>query len=115
MINAYKSFWMNYFNFKGKTGRKEFWLVILIQVIISKCLDLIDVMGGENYELFDLLYLSFFFGSVVPLISLAVRRLNDCGKKWYHLIFGIIPFIGTIYLLVLLLSESIEEMPQRNH
>lgn len=35
LVNAYKKFFREYFNFKGKTSRLDFWYVILSLLILS--------------------------------------------------------------------------------
>ncbi|OIL16272.1 hypothetical protein ATW93_01095 [Oenococcus oeni] len=34
MLNAYKKYWKNYFNFKDSSSRSDYWWLILANVII---------------------------------------------------------------------------------
>lgn len=47
-----------------------------------------------------------FLATIVPSIAITVRRLHDTGRSglWYFLSF--VPFIGPIWLLVLMLLGS---------
>ena len=39
-VEAYRSFWKNYFNFKGRATRSEFWFVVVWNMIIGIVLGL---------------------------------------------------------------------------
>lgn len=85
------SFWKNYFNFSGRARRKEYWLMMVWNMIFG----LIPIVG----------WLVVFL-SCIGAISLAVRRLHDSGKSGFFLLLGLIPFIGTIILFVFFCQDS---------
>lgn len=86
-----------YANFSGRAHRKEYWMFILIYLIINVIL---AVLGLEVISaLFDLALL-------VPSISLATRRLHDTSRSgWWQLIV-FIPMIGFIVLIIFLVQDS---------
>lgn len=85
------SFWKNYFNFSGRARRKEYWLMMVWNMIFG----LIPIVG----------WLVVFL-SCIGAISLAVRRLHDSGKSGFFLLLGLIPFIGAIILFVFFCQDS---------
>ncbi|MBC2389327.1 hypothetical protein [Listeria booriae] len=53
---AYRLFWLNYTNFKGRSVRWEFWYVLLWHIAIESILagmtrtrDIFDVLGFDNH------------------------------------------------------------------
>lgn len=87
----------HFFDFKGRTNRKVFWLfslnVLILNLILSYIIhkfDFIGIIAGIVFSLF------MFF----PTLSLDVRRLHDVGfSGWWVLIF-FIPLFGFIALIV---------------
>jgi len=56
-------------------------------------------MGG----LISLLYGLFV---LIPDLAVTVRRLHDVGKSGWMILVGLIPFVGAIWLLVLMATAS---------
>ena len=72
--NIYFNAWKQSFDFKGTTGRKDYWLFFLINFIISLIL-------GSIAGILENLYL---LASVFPWFAITCRRLNDVGKsRWW--------------------------------
>lgn len=77
-VNALK----NYANFKGRTGRKSFWIFILISMGISV---LLSAIGGMID--FNLLSTIYSLAILLPSLAIGVRRMHDVGKSgWFYLI-----------------------------
>ena len=89
----------NYINFKGRAGRAEFWTFILINALIDWILKFV---GGLIHPMLGYV-LGGLFGLAIllPMLSVAARRLHDIGKAagWICIIF--IPIVGVIWLIVL--------------
>lgn len=107
--------------FSGRASRQEYWMFMLINVIIGLTLGLpaiVIMISSETRaelsaaELFSVYRISWllnrFYRTAVSLPSLAVlvRRLHDTGKSgyWFFLIF--VPVIGAIVLLYWLAKDS---------
>ena len=43
---------------------------------------------------------------IVPSVAVAVRRLHDVGKSGWMLLAGLVPIIGSLYLLYLFCLDS---------
>jgi uncharacterized membrane protein YhaH (DUF805 family) len=92
----------NYVGFNGRARRKEYWMFVLFNIIISIVLGIIEALIGTNQVL------SFIYSLAILLPSLAVafRRLHDTGKSAWWLLIGLIPLIGSIILLVFFCQDS---------
>ena len=81
----------NYFVFKGRSTRAEYWwwLVFLILATIPLTIaGLILPLLGQAFQLFTL----------IPSISLTARRLHDIGKSgWWQLWFTLFMFVIWIF------------------
>lgn len=98
----------NYVNFSGRARRTEYWMFVLFNLIFMVAAIILDnVLGltvdGVPYGLFYFLYA---FAMLLPSLAVVVRRLHDTGKSGWMIFISIIPFIGSIWLLVLLCLDS---------
>ena len=114
MFQAYGLLFKNAFNFTGKASRQEYWLVVLMNIIITIILSIIEAITGlyVTFEYSEVLYQIGYIRSVyyvvtiIPMLSLLIRRLRDCGKSPYHIFFYLIPIAGPIMILVWLCMPS---------
>lgn len=93
-------------NFTGRASRKEFWLFILVNTTVYVILWLLLEFVGINW-LFGSFVLLFWFITLLPTISVTVRRLHDIGKSGLLALLYLIPIIGELILMVLLLNKGI--------
>lgn len=49
---------------------------------------------------------TYSLASIVPGVSIAVRRLHDSGRSGWNLAWCLLPLVGTIIVIVLLLQPS---------
>ena len=87
--------------FSGRARRLEFWLFNLFCVIVCGILLTIDAIVGvlDSDEMVGLF-------SLIPYISVTVRRLHDTNRRGWWYLFSLIPLIGQIWLLVLCCLDS---------
>ena len=88
--------------FSGRARRKEYWMFVLFNLIISF---IISLIGTFIETLFFLQYL-YMLAVLIPAIAVTVRRLHDTNRSgwWYFIVF--IPVIGAIILIVFLAQDS---------
>ncbi|KGH56751.1 DUF805 domain-containing protein [Oenococcus oeni] len=114
MLNDYKKYWKNYFNFKDSSSRSDYWWLILANVIIFTILlifsiiaiiavfpSFLEAISGSSIAsksssnsssvwIFGSLLIAvilFVFANIIPAISLGVRRVRDTGlSPWWYLI-----------------------------
>ena len=118
--SAYRAFFKNYVNFKGRSRRSELWYVGLANVLIMLIAyillipDFISMSEGigdianQMIEIIVIVGFLFIYELIcfVPNLSLSVRRLHDIGKSGWYLLMGCIPIIGTIILFVYSVTDS---------
>lgn len=82
--------------FSGRSSRAEYWysclVIFLIQLVLMFLGEIIDFKHLSN--IFTILM-------ILPGIALSVRRLHDVNKSGWMLLLGLIPVVGSIWLLVL--------------
>jgi len=84
-------------DFNGRARRKEFWMFVLFNMIVSIVLGIIDgavfgsqVLGGI-----------YSLGVLVPSIAVGIRRMHDVGKSgWFILI--------PLYNLILAVTDGVK-------
>lgn len=96
-----------YADFSGRARRSEFWFFHLFQLLfygIIFFLSLVLAFLGQSF--FSIVFVLFCIGSIIPHFALMARRLHDIGKSgWYYFVV-FIPLIGTVWLIILLLTEG---------
>ena len=107
-MNWYIQVLKKYAVFSGRARRKEYWMFALfnlIFIIVAAILD--NILGtaieGVGYGLFYFLYV---LAILIPGLAVAVRRLHDTGKSGWMILIVLIPFVGWIWLLVLMILDS---------
>ena len=83
----------HYFDFKGREGRKVFWLFTLNMVIINLILGLV-------FSSADILSSLISLAVLLPSLGLSVRRLHDINFSGWWVLLGLIPVVGVIALIV---------------
>lgn len=98
----------NSFNFSGRARRSEYWFFALFNFLVAVGLTIFDMMigsfsDGSSFGLFSGLYTLLM---IIPNLSLTFRRLHDIGRSAWWILFGMIPIIGAITLLVFMFLDS---------
>ncbi|MEK3884626.1 DUF805 domain-containing protein [Paenibacillus sp. PL2-23] len=92
----------NYVGFTGRARRKEYWMFVLFNIIISVALSIIEMIAGMPSILTWLYSLAIF----LPSLAVLVRRLHDTGRSGWWVLIGLIPLVGFIILLVFACMEG---------
>jgi uncharacterized membrane protein YhaH (DUF805 family) len=98
-----------YVVFSGRARRKEFWMFVLFNAVISIVLSLIDRIIGTDYGSSGGGVLSTIYSLAVLLPSLGVtwRRLHDTNRSGWWVLIGLIPCVGWIILIVFYATEGV--------
>lgn len=103
MINAYKSAILeNYANFSGRLSVPGYWWFFLANFIIGVVLQILLAISG----VFLIFLAAYGLATLIPSIAAGIRRLHDTGKSGWFLLIALIPFVGTIVLIVFLASKG---------
>lgn len=112
---AVKSFWSNYSKFKGRSRRSEYWWIQLFLVLTNVAVAAIDLalMNGDIDRFIangggGIVGLLWILVTIVPALAVLVRRLHDTGKSGWWVLIGLVPFAGTVVLLVFSVLDSDE-------
>ena len=108
-MNWYIKVLKQYADFNGRARRQEYWMFFLFNVIAAFALVMVGgAIGGalDAPAIAMIPYMIYILGVLIPGLAVSVRRLHDQNKSgWYYLV-AFIPFIGGIWLLVLLATEG---------
>ncbi|MBJ3816190.1 DUF805 domain-containing protein [Shimwellia pseudoproteus] len=117
MIRAIRDFFSHYFNWRGRTGRRGYWLFFIASAIAIVVLHLVDTIiiapllgftpekireSTSGYPL-SFLYVVITF---IPCITLSIRRLHDIGKSGWWILLSLVPFVGNLVLLIFACFKS---------
>lgn len=91
-MNWYIHVLKNYAVFRGRARRKEYWMFILFNLIISFLIGFVEgIMGGSagiGSSIYSLIIL-------IPSIAVAVRRMHDTDRSgWWILL----PIVNIVFL-----------------
>ncbi|RZS99039.1 DUF805 domain-containing protein [Aquimarina brevivitae] len=101
----------NYANFEGRARRSEYWYFLLFNFLIYIALFILfGVFSAMDMPeigmIFMIVYFLYALAMFIPGIAVAVRRLHDTGNSGWMYFVVLIPFIGGIWLLVLMATEG---------
>lgn len=87
--------------FRGRADRAQFWVFILIVWIITGLA--VWLTGGRAAD-GSVSFIAYLVGLVflLPTVSVTVRRLHDTNRTGWWWWISLVPFIGQIWLLILL-------------
>ena len=104
MTDAVKLFFKNYFNFRGRASRSEFWWFYLAYLIVAVVIMIAEGLAmGIDYAGSGVASNLFTFATLIGWLSLTARRLQDRGHTgWWQLAY-LIPIIPLVYFMVLVI------------
>ncbi len=107
-MNWYLAVLKNYAGFTGRARRKEYWMFVLFNLIFLIAAMILDNVFGTTVEglPYGLFYFLYALAVLIPSLAVAVRRLHDIGKSGWMILVSLIPIAGSIWLLVLLVTDS---------
>jgi len=107
-MNWYLKVLKQYADFSGRARRKEYWMFVLFNMIFAIVAMILDNVLGIAMEGigYGPLYGLYALAMLIPGLAVAVRRLHDVGKSGWMILIALIPLIGTIWLLVLMVTDS---------
>ncbi len=125
-MDSIKTCFGKYATFAGRASRSEFWwfmLFLLVSTVVLSFVDTVvfgprDVMTMATTDSFEQ-GMSFNFSwnpqpitavfmlvTLLPNISVMVRRLHDTGRSGGWWFIGLIPMIGLIVLIIFTASKG---------
>ncbi len=91
---GYRHAMLRYADFSGRSTRSEFWLFMLVSILMGWLGLLIDHLAHTSF-----FYIGISLVHLIPSISVFVRRLHDTNRSgWLYLliltILGVIPLLA---------------------
>jgi uncharacterized membrane protein YhaH (DUF805 family) len=100
-MNWYLTVLKNYVGFSGRARRTEYWMFALFNFIILLVLAILAAVTKSYF--FWVLYALYALAVIVPGVAVTWRRMQDTGRNGLWILLGLIPFVGSIVLLVFML------------
>jgi uncharacterized membrane protein YhaH (DUF805 family) len=97
-----------YADFSGRARRKEYWMFVLINLIVTFALDRIDTQTGlyHSYTGLGILGTIYTLAVIIPGLAVSVRRMHDVGYSGWTLLVVLIPIIGAVWVFIMLVTEG---------
>ena len=107
--NYFDGFWKKSFVFERRTNRKDFYTIILANILsyliinlliysIGSLLFYVITLGKISHHSLYVINIPLMFLSIIPFASLCIRRLRDTGLSSLWILLAFIPYIGLIIL-----------------
>lgn len=109
----------NYANFQGRARRKEYWMFMLVHIIIWLVLYLIIAIFSPSEEallngaslgfipmLMSGLLLIYILATLVPTLAVTARRLHDTDRSGWWQLLNLIPLLSLIVLVFTILEGT---------
>ncbi len=113
---AVRTCFSKYVTFSGRAARSELWWYVLFVIVVNFLLTFVDSFlfgttvtteygfsASTNTPIFSGL---FMLATLLPSISVAVRRLHDTDRSGWWYWIGLVPLIGAILLIVWFASKG---------
>lgn len=105
-----------YASFEGRARRSEFWYFMLFILITNIGAAIVFAILGALIKGAVGAAVGYVVGAslvslglICPLIAVSVRRLHDTGKSGWMYLLNLIPYIGSLILLVFYCFDSKED------
>lgn len=105
-MNYYLLALKKYFIFSGRSKRLEYWVFYSLNFILFLILGVIATAIPSTTDIIKTLGGVLGLVLLIPSMAVSIRRLHDIGKSGWGLLIQLIPIIGSILLLVLMLTKS---------
>ena len=90
-----------YADFSGRSRRREYWMFVLLNFVISVGVAIIDnVIGSDVAAGVGVLGVLYALILLTPGLAVSVRRLHDTGRSGWLILIALIPIVGLIILIV---------------
>ncbi|QVW26858.1 DUF805 domain-containing protein [Pseudomonas hormoni] len=89
--NPYIEVLKKYAVFTGRASRREYWMFILINLLIAVGLGIVDgLLGGKGF-----ISNSYSLAMFIPSIAVGVRRMHDTDRSGWWLL---LPIVNIVFL-----------------
>lgn len=105
-MQSFLAFWKGIVDFSHMENRKDYWTAIVINSLIIIFLFGLGMLIRIVVPWIAVIYSAV---SLLPTISMSVRRLHDADTTGWYLLFLLIPVVGAILVLIKLTKPTLYE------
>lgn len=112
-MNEYLNAFRQYATFTGRARRREYWMFALFNAVIIFVLAILAGMlspnmdqTGPSLNLGTALYGLYTLAVFIPSLAVTARRLHDTGRSGWWQLINLVPFVGSIILLIFAVQDS---------
>jgi len=96
-----------YFEFSGRSRRKEYWYALLFVMLISIALVILEfVLASTGMWVPGILTGLFCLAIIIPGLAVTIRRLHDINRSGWWYFINFVPIVGPIIFLVFMIQDS---------
>jgi uncharacterized membrane protein YhaH (DUF805 family) len=101
LSEAVKMALARYASFGGRARRSEYWYFTLFHLLAILLANVVSYLAMLAIPALGfILYSIVIFGTLLPHLAVSVRRLHDVNRTGWWYLFGFVPLLGAIVLLV---------------
>lgn len=110
-VEAVKTCFKKYFNFKGRARRSEFWWFMLFVLVVTTALSYLGlVIPGIGY-----VSMVVSFALLIPELSVLCRRLHDTNHGTWWVVLMALLLAGYYGSLGMMLGSNFESLSNMNN
>lgn len=103
-MEEYKKMWRNFAVFDGRSTRRDYWMAVLYNFVISL---IISIIGGMlELPVIGALY---SVAVIIPSFAMLFRRFHDTNRSGVWILISLVPLVGWIIELIILCQPSVDE------
>lgn len=87
--------------FDGRATRKEYWLFVLLYIILIIVFSVLDVLLSSS-----IFVVLVPLALLIPQLAVIVRRLHDINCSGWWILLALVPLLGSIILFVMMLIDG---------
>jgi len=105
-----------YADFSDRASRQEVWMFVVFNLLFAMAWAFVaglltGLLGGsfnqESRLMFMYKLIAIYYAvTTVPAMAVGVRRLHDTGRSGWWMLVSLIPFVGGIWLIVLMCLDG---------
>ncbi|MHA7987616.1 DUF805 domain-containing protein [Rathayibacter sp. CAU 1779] len=106
-----RRFFTKYAVFHGRASRSEFWWAYAMNTVVFFAagigVEMANSLAGPSVErptvgsvVIGVVFLLYVLATIIPSISVFVRRLHDANFSGWWILLGIIPFAGPVIAVI---------------
>ncbi len=96
-MQGFKNFWIGIIDFQRMESRKDYWLAMLFNAIICTIL---VILGLFIRIVVPYIAIAYAVVSILPTVSMTVRRLHDTDESGFYMFYILIPIAGFVLILL---------------